>query len=90
MPVQPPATTTPSGPTYDVTLAGPGASGEAAAVAPDVSTKQADGFGSVRMASVADDGSAQRSALLVAAGVILLAGLGLFLLRWTARRLGDG
>ena len=39
--------------------------------------------------SIGDDGSG-RSTLMVLAATLLIAGLGLFALRWTARRLGDG
>ncbi len=37
-----------------------------------------------------DDGSFAPSPMFVVAGVLLLIGVGLFALRWTARRLGDG
>ena len=40
-------------------------------------------------AAIRDDASGM-SALAVVAATLLLAGLGLFALRWTARRLGDG
>jgi hypothetical protein len=40
--------------------------------------------------SLATDGPFDRSAVMVVAGLLLVAGVGLFLLRWTARRLGDG
>jgi hypothetical protein len=39
--------------------------------------------------SIGDDGSG-RSTLVVLAATLLIAGLGLFAVRWTARRLGDG
>jgi len=42
------------------------------------------------MDSFADGGSAGPSPMLVVAAILLLVGLGLFGLRWTARRLGDG
>ncbi len=40
-------------------------------------------------ASIRDDATGM-SVLIVLAGVMLIVGLGLFALRWTARRLGDG
>jgi anti-sigma factor RsiW len=40
--------------------------------------------------SFADGGSAGPSPMVVVAAILLLVGLGLFGLRWTARRLGDG
>jgi anti-sigma factor RsiW len=40
--------------------------------------------------SLVGDSAGPPSAFVIAAGVLLLVGLGLFGLRWTARRLGDG
>jgi hypothetical protein len=47
---------------------------------------QRDVAGDASLLSIRDDGSGL-SVLFVVAGVMLIAGLGLFLLRWTARRL---
>jgi HAMP domain-containing protein len=40
--------------------------------------------------SAIGDDSSGRSTLAVLAATLLIAGLGLFALRWSARRLGDG
>jgi hypothetical protein len=51
--------------------------------------RESDIAGEPPDAAIRDDQSAM-SLLILVAGVLLIAGLGLFGLRWTARRLGDG
>jgi anti-sigma factor RsiW len=46
--------------------------------------------GDANRTSLPSEGPLERSTMILVAGVLLVAGVGLFLLRWTARRLGDG
>ena len=83
--------TLPSGPTYDTFVAGPAASGGAAAVAPESSTlERQGGDDATGAAPTPAELPAERSGVIVLASLLLIVGLGLFALRWTARRLGDG
>jgi hypothetical protein len=67
----------PSEPTYDTYGAGPVASGDAPAA-------------DAAAASAPVELPAERPGVIVLAGLLLVVGLGLFALRWSARRLGDG
>ena len=63
------------------------AASAAAAVAPDSSaTELQDGHDAIGAASAPAELPAERSGVIVVAGLLLVVGLGLFALRWTARR----
>jgi hypothetical protein len=85
-PVAPLPEALPSEPTYDKFGAGPVASGGAAAVAPGSSPAEDQAAAAPTPAEL----PAERDGVIVLAGLLLVVGLGLFALRWTARRLGDG
>ena len=84
-----PSGASPSGGTYDSLVVGPDASSGAAAVAPESSSEQREAYGATAAKSTAEV-SVERSEVMVVASLLLIVGLGLFALRWTSRRLGDG
>jgi hypothetical protein len=75
----------------DVFAAGPLASKGAAAIAPDASTaERQDVSAATGSPALPAEEQGQPSNLIIVAGLLLVAGLGLFGLRWAARRFGDG
>jgi hypothetical protein len=88
-PLAPSPEALPSGPTYDAHVTGPAASSGAAAAAPESSTsKGREAYDATGTASTSAELPVGRSGVIVLAGLLLVVGLALFALRWTARRLG--
>jgi hypothetical protein len=90
-PLAPSPAALPSGSTNDTFVAGPEASGGAAEVAPDGSSLKNHAIdGTTSSVPSSPEPLSVRTGLLGLSGLLLLLGLGLFALRWTARRLADG
>ena len=82
----------PSDPTYDKYGAGPLASGGAADVAPGPNPAEelAVDAAATTVPLAPGEMPAERTGVIVLAGLLFIVGLGLFALRWNVRRLGDG
>lgn len=87
--VSSPGAVTPA-PADATSVASPAASSGVAAVAPESSASvRQDSYDATGGAVTRGELPVERASVIVVASLLFVAGLGLFLLRWTARRLGD-